>query len=462
LWIKQSQIEIFMNLSSTNGVILTVAELNNRAKSLLESCFPLLWVAGEISNFKRYDSGHCYFSLKDSKAQVRCVMFRNRAALIDFQPREGMQVEARALVSLYEARGDFQLTIEALRPAGLGALFAAYERLKQKLELEGLFAPERKKPLPAFPRAVGIVTSPAAAALADVIAALQRRMPSLPIILYPTPVQGLDAAAQIASAIQKANQRQEVDVLIVCRGGGSLEDLWSFNEEVVARAIAACTIPLVSGIGHETDFSIADFVADVRAATPTAAAELVSPNREEWLARLDRQRSRMHRAVERQLQSKMQGLDATARRLQHPGARLAQQHAYILELSRRLHLAPNRALEKNRYRLTQSALRLNHLKPSTIRQQDRLASLKQRLTSVLSRTLLQPQQRLSMLAARLEPWNPQVVLARGYALVSRPDGQLVRLGANLKHGDALSLQFADSAVDVRVNKDLGLQGELGL
>ncbi|MDW5416517.1 exodeoxyribonuclease VII large subunit [Iodobacter sp. CM08] len=451
-----------MNLSSTNGVILTVAELNSRAKSLLESSFPLLWVAGEISNFKRYDSGHCYFSLKDAKAQVRCVMFRNRAALIDFQPREGMQVEARALVSLYEARGDFQLTIEALRPAGLGALFAAYERLKQKLELEGLFAPERKKPLPVFPRAIGIVTSPAAAALADVIAALQRRMPSLPIILYPTPVQGIDAAAQIASAIQKANQRQEVDVLIVCRGGGSLEDLWSFNEEVVARAIAACTIPLVSGVGHETDFSIADFVADVRAATPTAAAELVSPNRDEWLARLDRQRSRMHRAVERQLQSKMQGLDAIARRLQHPGTRLAQQQAYILELSRRLHLAPKRALEKNYYRLTQSALRLNHLKPSTMHQQDRLASLKQRLASALPRTLLQRRQSLSMLAARLEPWNPQAVLARGYALVSRPDGQLVRLGANLQHGEALSLQFADSAVEVRVNKDLGLQGKLGL
>ncbi|MCX7207197.1 MAG: exodeoxyribonuclease VII large subunit [Proteobacteria bacterium] len=449
-----------MNLSSTNSVILTVAELNRRAKSLLESSFPLLWVAGEISNFKRYDSGHCYFSLKDTSAQVRCVMFRNKAALIDFQPREGMQVEARALVSLYEARGDFQLTIEALRPAGLGALFAAFEQLKKKLELEGLFAAERKKTLPVFPRAVGIVTSPAAAALADVIAALQRRMPSLPIILYPTPVQGPTAAAQIASAIQKASQRNEVDVIIVCRGGGSLEDLWSFNEEIVARAIAACPIPIVSGVGHETDFSIADFVADVRAATPTAAAELVSPNREEWLTRLERQHSRLHRAIERQLQSKMQGLDAVSRRLQHPGERLNRQKSHLLELSRRLHLSPQRALEKQQYRLKQLAMRLNHCKPNPTRQQDRLQQLARQLLLSMPRQVEQRRQKLAMLAARLEPWNPQAVLARGYALVTRPDGQLVRHASQLSHGEHLSLQFNDSAVDVRVIKNLGEQGKL--
>lgn len=448
-----------MNLSSTNSVILTVAELNRRAKSLLEGSFPLLWVAGEISNFKRYDSGHCYFSLKDASAQVRCVMFRNRAALIDFQPREGMQVEARALVSLYEARGDFQLTIEALRPAGLGALFAAYEKLKQKLEYEGLFAAERKKPLPVFPRAIGIVTSPAAAALSDVIAALQRRMPGLPIVLYPTPVQGLDAAPQIAAAIHKAGQRNEVDVLIVCRGGGSLEDLWAFNEEVVARAIAACPLPVVSGVGHETDFSIADFVADVRAATPTAAAELVSPNRNEWLARLDRLQSRIHRAMERQLQNKMLGLDALSRRLQHPGERLSRQKSNLQELSRRLHLAPARQLEKSHYRLQGCALRLNHLKPAIHRQEERLLTSASRLQLAMPRLIDQQRQKLAMLAARLEPWNPQAVLARGYAMVSRPDGQLVRLGAGLQHGDALVLQFADTAIDVAVEQR---QATLGL
>jgi exodeoxyribonuclease VII large subunit len=451
-----------MNLSSTNSAILTVAELNRRAKTLLESHFPLLWVAGEISNFKRYDSGHCYFSLKDANAQVRCVMFRNRAALVDFQPREGMQVEARALVSLYEARGDFQLTIEALRPAGLGALFAAYEKLKQKLENEGLFASARKRALPVFPRAIGIVTSPAAAALSDVIAALQRRMPSLAIILYPTSVQGLDAPPQIASAIYKASERKEVDVLIVCRGGGSLEDLWAFNEEIVARAIAACAIPVVSGVGHETDFSIADFVADVRAATPTAAAELVSPNRSEWLARLERQHSQMHRAIERQLQSKMQALDGLSRRLQHPGERLRQQRTHLQTLSHRLHLAPVRTLEKNHYRLRQRSLSLSHLKPNLARQQERLQHLSRQFLLAMPRQLEQRRQKLAMLAARLEPWNPQTVLARGYTLVTRPDGQLVRHGTQLSHGEALSLQFADSAVDVRVIKNLGEQGKLGI
>ncbi|AZN35586.1 exodeoxyribonuclease VII large subunit [Iodobacter ciconiae] len=449
-----------MSLSSTNSVILTVTELNRRAKTLLESSFPLLWVAGEISNFKRYDSGHCYFSLKDGNAQVRCVMFRNKAALINFQPREGMQLEARALVSLYEARGDFQLTIEALRPAGLGALFAAYEKLKQKLESEGLFASEHKKTLPVFPQAVGIITSPAAAALSDVIAALKRRMPGLPIILYPCPVQGLDAAPQIASAIKKASTRKEVDVLILCRGGGSLEDLWAFNEEVVARAIATCTIPIVSGVGHETDFSIADFVADVRAATPTAAAELVSPNRSEWQTKLARQQSLLHRAAERQLQSKMQSLDVLSRRLQHPGERLRQQKSHLQALSHRLHLAPIRVLEKNNYRLKQLSQSLNHLKPSPERQQAHLQRLSHQFLQAMPRLLEQRKQKLAMLAARLEPWNPQTVLARGYALVSRPDGQLVRHGAQLSHGEPLSLQFVDSAVDVRVTKDLGTQGTL--
>ena len=289
--------------------VITVTELNREVRNLLEGSFPVLWVAGEISNFKRYDSGHCYFSLKDGGAQVRCVMFRNRAALIDFAPREGMQVEARAVVSLYEARGDFQLTIEALRPAGLGALFEAFEKLKKKLEAEGLFAAQRKRSLPKMPRAIGIVTSPAAAALRDMVTTLARRMPGIPVILYPTPVQGLDAGPQIAAAIRKAGARAEVDVLIVGRGGGSLEDLWAFNEEVVARAIADSPIPVVSGVGHETDFTIADFVADVRAATPTAAAELVSPNREEWLARLAQMRFRMRAMMERQLQQRMQRLD---------------------------------------------------------------------------------------------------------------------------------------------------------
>ncbi|HET7061460.1 MAG TPA: exodeoxyribonuclease VII large subunit, partial [Nitrosospira sp.] len=231
---------------------LSVSDLNRCAKELLESSFPLLWVSGEISNLRCYDSGHWYFSLKDAGSQVRCVMFRDRNQYVDWEPRDGMQVDVRALVTLYQARGDFQLNVEAVRRSGMGSLFEAFEQLKQKLGKEGLFDPDRKKKLPAFPRQIGIVTSPAGAALYDVLSTLRRRMPSIPVVVYPTPVQGAGAGAKLAEAIQKAASRDECDVLILCRGGGSIEDLWAFNEEIVARAIACCPMTIVSGVGHET------------------------------------------------------------------------------------------------------------------------------------------------------------------------------------------------------------------
>ncbi len=261
------------------GRVLSVRELNLAAKQLIEGGLPLLWVRGEISNFVSAASGHWYFSLKDEAAQVRCVMFRHKSQYLDFKPANGMQVEVLALATLYEARGDFQLTLEKMRPAGLGALYEAFERLKAKLEGEGLFDAERKRDLPLLPKQIGIVTSLQAAALRDVLRTLANRMPSVPVLLYPVPVQGEGAGQKIAQAIRTASQRAECDVLIVCRGGGSIEDLWAFNEEVVARAIAASHIPVVSGVGHETDFTIADFVADLRAATPTAAAQAVVPDR---------------------------------------------------------------------------------------------------------------------------------------------------------------------------------------
>ncbi|MBX9810460.1 MAG: exodeoxyribonuclease VII large subunit, partial [Burkholderiales bacterium] len=237
--------------------VISVGELNRLAKDVLEQNLPLMWVAGEISNFKRYDSGHCYFTLKDAAAQVDCVMFRHKVQYLEWLPENGMQVEVRACPTLYEARGKFQLNVETMRRAGLGALYEAFEKLKAKLEQEGLFDAARKRPLPAFPRAVGVVTSPQAAALRDVLTTLRRRMPSLPVILYPAPVQGEGAAQKIAQAIATAGARNECDVIIVCRGGGSIEDLWAYNEEAVARAIFACAIPVVSGVGHETDFTIA-------------------------------------------------------------------------------------------------------------------------------------------------------------------------------------------------------------
>ena len=265
------------------------------AKDLLEQAFPLLWVSGEISNIKCYGSGHWYFSLKDSDAQVRCVMFREKNQYLGWQPQDGMQVEVRALVTLYPARGDFQLNVETIRRVGLGTLFEAFEQLRARLGKEGLFDPGRKKILPLFPEQIGIITSPDGAALHDVLSTLRRRMPSLPVIVYPVPVQGIGASVKIAAAIQKAASRAECDVLILCRGGGSIEDLWAFNEEVVARAIAACSLPIISGVGHETDFTIADFVADIRAPTPTGASQLVCQDREELLRRVEILYCRMQR-----------------------------------------------------------------------------------------------------------------------------------------------------------------------
>ena len=264
--------------------VLTVTALNAQVARLLERTFPLTWIGGEISNFTKASSGHWYFTLKDDAAQVRAVMFRGRAQFAGFIPREGDKVEVRALVTLYGARGDYQINVEAIRRAGVGALYEAFLRLKDKLTAQGLFDQDRKRAMPMFTRSVGIVTSPQAAALRDVLTALQRRAPHLRIVLYPAPVQGQGAALKIADAIAVASHRAEVDVLLVVRGGGSIEDLWSFNEEVVARAIAGCSVPVISGVGHETDFTIADFAADMRAATPTAAAELAATPRADWRA----------------------------------------------------------------------------------------------------------------------------------------------------------------------------------
>ncbi|TJZ75545.1 exodeoxyribonuclease VII large subunit [Chitiniphilus eburneus] len=451
---------MFTKLSSVSHTPVSITELNRQVRDLLESSFPVMWVTGEISNFKRYGSGHCYFSLKDANAQVRCVMFRNRAALIDFEPREGLLVEARVVITLYEARGDFQLTVEAMRPAGLGGLFEAFEALKKKLAGEGLFDPARKRPLPAFPRALGIVTSPKAAALRDVLTTLARRMPGLPVMIYPTAVQGAAAAAEIAAAIRLAGERGEVDTLLVCRGGGSLEDLWSFNEEIVARAIAACPIPVVAGVGHETDFTIADFVADVRAPTPTAAAELASPNRAEWRNRIDALAHRLQRDLTRALQLRMQRLDTLARRLRHPGERLAMQRERVAMLGRRLLEHRTRRLTRKQDSLSRLRLKLAYVRPDLPTERARLDALGARLATSLRQTGERQRARLAQLDARLGALNPEAVLARGYALVERPRGDVVTQAAQLRAGDALRLRFADGAVDAEVKVGDGEQGAL--
>jgi exodeoxyribonuclease VII large subunit len=430
--------------------VFSVSELNRNARRLLEESFPLLWVRGEISNFRAYDSGHWYFTLKDEAAQVRCVMFRHKSQYLDWKPADGAQVEARALVTLYEARGDFQLNVEFLRRSGLGALYEAFERLKAKLDKEGLFDPARKRPPPPFPRAIGIVTSPKAAALRDVLTTLARRMPCIPVVIYPAPVQGEGAAARIAAALRSAGERGEVDVLILCRGGGSLEDLWSYNEEVVARAVAACPIPVVSGVGHETDFTIADFVADRRAPTPTAAAELATPNRADLARRLEALHGRLARGADRGLEARMQRLDLLARRLVHPGQRLAAQAQHLSHLASRLVGGWRRRVAESEWRLRVAAQHLSALRPDLARRGERVAFLRGRLEGAARRRLEQAAERVGRLTAHLEHLSPQAVLGRGYSIVRRDHGEVVRDSAAVAVGDALSVTFARGWADARV------------
>ena len=327
--------------------VYTVSRLNRSARAILEGSFPLLWVEGEISNLSRPSSGHWYFSLKDEAAQVRCAMFRNRNMYMNVTPQNGDQVLLRVQVSLYENRGDYQLIVEHLEEAGDGALRRAFDLLKQRLAKEGLFDAARKRPLPALPRRIGVITSPHGAALRDVLSVLRRRYPAIPVLIYPTAVQGASAAQDVAATIRLASARNECDVLIVARGGGSLEDLWAFNEEVVARALHACTIPVVTGVGHETDFTIADFVADQRAPTPSVAAEMVSPNRAEWQRRLTQLKQRVAGFMTAKLADGQRTLHWLTTRLQHPAQRLARQAQRMDELELRLQRAQHRQLHRD-------------------------------------------------------------------------------------------------------------------
>ncbi|HSO05998.1 MAG TPA: exodeoxyribonuclease VII large subunit, partial [Pelomicrobium sp.] len=430
------------NLLADPAAVVTVSQLNRSTRALLEQTFPLLWVRGEISNLRRYDSGHWYFVLKDAEAQVRCVMFRHRNAYLDWQPKDGALVEVRALVTLYEARGDYQLNVETMRRAGQGALYEAFERLKARLEREGLFDAARKRPLPAFARRVGIVTSPAAAALRDVLTTLKRRMPSLPVVLYPTPVQGEGAAEKIAAALAAAGARAECDVLILCRGGGSIEDLWSFTEEVVARAVAASPLPVVVGVGHETDFTIADFVADRRAPTPTAAAEMVSPDRRELAARLAAERERLGRSWLRALEARMQRRDFLSRRLVHPGRRVELQRRRLDEIARRLRGAEARNLRVRGQRVQNAAARLTAARPAVGRLEERAGALGRRLARGIAARLTKARDDTSRLARHLEHLDPQRVLERGYAIARRVDGAVVRESRQLAVNEELHLAFA--------------------
>ena len=432
---------------------ISVSELNALAKALLEDHLAGLWIAGEVSNLTRAASGHYYFSLKDSRAQVRCAMFKGAAARLAKPLKEGDHIEVAGKISIYEARGEFQITVNEVRLKGLGQLYEAYERLKAQLQAEGAFAAERKKPLPARAQCIGIVTSLAAAALRDVVTTLKRRAPEIPVIVYPTAVQGAGSEFQIAQAIKTASQRAECDVLIVCRGGGSIEDLWAFNEEPVVRAIEVCPIPVVSGVGHETDFTLADFVADVRAPTPTGAAELVSPNRQESLHRLAQAKGRLKTVLEQRYFDASQKLDWLARQIRHPRQKLDEQRTYIHKLAQTLSYSMTQNVRAHTARFERQTQALKHCRPDISVYRQDINRFQTTLSHAFRQLLAHRRQSLMAQTALLEAVSPQQILERGFSVVKNTRGQVIRNANVLKQGQKLHITFADGETDVRVTKE---------
>lgn len=435
----------------TTPSVITVSALNQAVAQILERNIPLTWVSGEISNFTRAASGHWYFTLKDVGAQVRAVMFRGRAQYADFMPREGDKVEVRALVSLYAPRGDYQINVEAIRRAGMGNLYEAFLQLKARLNEEGLFDTERKRPIPVFVKTIGIVSSPQAAALRDILTTLQRRAPHVRVILYPTPVQGEGAANKIAQAIATASAREECDVLLVCRGGGSIEDLWAFNEEIVARTIVNCAMPVISGVGHETDFTIADFVADVRAATPTAAAELAATPRADWLDHLLQYRRHADRAMQRQLAAHNQTLDWLTRRLVSPINAIQAKRLALESAAQSLRYASAMPRQHAHSRLANLRTRLTAQRPDFDQERQRLLEQQRRFASAIELQTDTQRQTLTHLSAQLEMLNPQRTLERGYAILSDHKGKLIRSSKHLQAHSLVSVRLADGAAEIGIS-----------
>lgn len=432
--------------------VYSVSRLNAEARSVLEGSFPLLWVEGEISNLARPSSGHWYFSLKDSHAQVRCAMFRQRNQLLRFRPTDGMQVLMRVRISLYEGRGDFQLLVEHMEEAGSGALQKAFEMLKQRLHTEGLFDAAHKKPLPYLPTCIGVVTSPTGAALRDILTVLARRFPAIPVIIHPVAIQGAGAREQIAAAIRLANRRQECDVLIVGRGGGSLEDLWAFNEEVVARAIHASVLPVVSAVGHEIDFTISDFVADQRAPTPSAAAELLSPDQGEFHARLLQLRIRLSQNMQRQLRHARQQLESLQQRLRHPGRRLQDISQRLDELELRLLRGQEHFLRHRQTQLAALDAQLARHTPVHRLQQlhEQTSALQHRLQQAMARQQERLQQRLQQCMLTLDAVSPLATLERGYAILTDSQQRILRKAGQIGPGERVQARLAQGTIICRV------------
>ena len=442
--------------------IVPVGELARLVASLLERSFPLLWVGGEISNLTRAASGHWYFVLKDRDAQVRCVMFRNRNQNLEWAPREGDRVEARVLVGLYAPRGEFQLQVEQMRRAGAGVLFEAFLRIKAKLEAEGLFDAGRKRALPAHPRAIAIVTSMQAAALRDVLTTLARRAPHVAVLVFPTPVQGEDAPLRIVEAIAAASRHSEalrLDVLLLVRGGGSIEDLWAYNDERVAYAIAAAAIPVISGVGHETDFTIADFVADLRAPTPTAAAELAGPDASALLMRLAQRRTAMARAMDRRLNTLAQRIDEGTRRLRSPAQRLSIARHMLEERMRRMIKAQDHAQSRALGALAFLVQRLRAGAPALELLAARQSRLLERFDIAIEQRIRSSTHALGSLKQRLTLLDPKAILERGYAIAVDAEGRIVRDAARLRVGQRVSVEVAHGRFESDV---VEIAGELSV
>lgn len=441
-------------LSSQTSAIFTVSRLNQTVRLLLEQEMGQVWISGEISNFSQPASGHWYFTLKDDAAQVRCAMFRNSNRRVTFRPQHGQQVLVRANITLYEPRGDYQIIVESMQPAGEGLLQQKFEQLKATLSAEGLFDQQFKKPLPSPARCVGVITSKTGAALHDILHVLKRRDPSLPVIIYPTAVQGDDAPGQIVRAIELANMRNECDVLIVGRGGGSLEDLWSFNDERVARAIFASRIPVVSAVGHETDVTIADFVGDLRAPTPSAAAEMVSRNQQELVRQLQSAQQRLGMAMDYFLANRSRRFTQLHHRLQqqHPQLRLARQQSALERLQQRMNIAIDSQLKRSGQQQFRLLQRLNHQNPQPRihRAQSRIQQLEYRLADTIRARLSVTRERFGNAVTHLQAVSPLSTLARGYSVTSSADGNVLKHTKQVKAGDLLTTRVTDGWVESEV------------
>lgn len=440
----------FSPQSQTNSRIYTVSSLNAQVRLVLENEMGVVWLIGELSNFSMPVSGHWYFTLKDSRAQVKCAMFKGSNRHVTFKPTNGNQVLVKARLSLYEPRGDYQLIIESMQPEGDGRLQQQFEQLKMSLAAEGLFAQSLKKTLPEQPKRVGIITSKTGAALHDILHVLQRRDPGLPIVIYPTMVQGEGSAISIAQAIGRANSRQECDVLIVGRGGGSLEDLWAFNEEIVARTIAASQIPIVSAVGHEVDVTIADFVADVRAPTPSAAAELISRDMTHQTQLLDRKKQQLRHAVRSYLSQSLRQATQLQHRLerQHPQLRLNQQQQHLDEISQRLVQVMQKKIQKHQQHIDSNNYKISLYSPATLvsNAQRNLERSERRLYDALDRKLLNAKHKLAVAAEKLETVSPLATLARGYSITRNEQGDVIRNTSQVQHGDKLITTVTDGDI----------------